>query len=995
MCCRAALIVWCLLAGGRGWTAMVPNGSFELTEDGAVAGWRLGGGAGAYAPGAGRGGGACVTVSRGAGETSWWQADCEGLAPGGVYEFSFWARTVEPGPGGCLVSGPPGMNMDFQAGADWTRHAFLFPVPSGHRGPMTVRVGTWMKNATVAFDDVQLARVDLFHRREGGIELGEGERIDGRTYAFATRFEKGACSRPLEDFRCGFNSTRWVFGEGQYVDYAHRVPGREMTRAAVNVHIGYRTGGALEVCARRDGGDWVVVGAMDAIGTATFDLPAALFPAARIDVRLRRAKAPAEGIFQVYAYGIEAALDGDKGLALEGTTRALVVVRETPGVEVDVRSVGDLEPGGDNRLAAVVRAAPGLAGVARLTLEGGASVVQPFRVGDDGAPLSWRYDLARAGTHAIGIAIEGADGASLYQASLQFEVPPLLAADYGRLVPGAAPLGAWWCTATEKVGRRRPAPEAEAPLTMEAARLEEEALQLVLRPPRRLRGVRVRLEAPAGVDLSPRVREVAYVDVKVPSDYSGCVGPWPDPLPEHDAPLDLEAGRNQPFWLSVRVGPDVPKGLHALWAVVSAEGMEPVRIPIALRVFDFSLPAAHSIRTAFGFSEALAARYHRVTGGEDRRALFDLYMQNFRDHRISPYNFAPFDPMRVTIAPADGGDGEQRVSVDFTAWDRQARTYLDGYKFDSFRLLLRGLGGGTFHSRSYGSFGSHKQGTEEYRRLMRAYASQVEAHLRGNGWLDKAYIYWFDEPEEKDYDFVKEGMDEIRRAAPGLRRMLTEEPVEALIGYVDIWCPVLHHADPAAVRARVAAGEEVWWYVCTGPKAPYLGLFIDHPATDLRVWLWLSWKYGVTGILVWESNYWTSSAAFPGEPQDPWKDPMGYVSGYGHPPGYIGYWGNGDGRFLYPPREVSGPALCGPVDSIRWEMLREGIEDYEYLALLGRLVAKARERGADVSAAAALLDVPESIVRDGMDYTRRVEPILVRRRAIAGAIEELSARFGQ
>ena len=71
---------------------------------------------------------------------------------------------------------------------------------------------------------------------------------------------------------------------------------------------------------------------------------------------------------------------------------------------------------------------------------------------------------------------------------------------------------------------------------------------------------------------------------------------------------------------------------------------------------------------------------------------------------------------------------------------------------------------------------------------------------------------------------------------------------------------------------------------------------------------------------------------------------MGWTSGYSTPDGQKRAWGNGDGRFVYPPVEAADgnpgrPILEGPVDSIRWEMLRDGIEDYEYLAILKHLIA--------------------------------------------------------
>ena len=52
----------------------------------------------------------------------------------------------------------------------------------------------------------------------------------------------------------------------------------------------------------------------------------------------------------------------------------------------------------------------------------------------------------------------------------------------------------------------------------------------------------------------------------------------------------------------------------------------------------------------------------------------------------------------------------------------------------------------------------------------------------------------------------------------------------------------------------------------------------------------------------------------------------------------------GDGRFFYPPLASvqegdKGPILDAPVGSIRGEMLRDGIEDYEYFVMLKRLPA--------------------------------------------------------
>jgi hypothetical protein len=124
---------------------------------------------------------------------------------------------------------------------------------------------------------------------------------------------------------------------------------------------------------------------------------------------------------------------------------------------------------------------------------------------------------------------------------------------------------------------------------------------------------------------------------------------------------------------------------------------------------------------------------------------------------------------------------------------------------------------------------------------------------------------------------------------------------------------------------------------------------------------------------------------------------MGWTSGYSTPAGQKRPWGNGDGRFIYPPlgaadAHPSGPVLEGPVDSIRWEMLRDGIEDYEYLTMLQRLIdAKASNlSGAQRKEYSALLDVPTELTKDMTTFTKSPTPIEAHRDRVARAIAALN-----
>ena len=86
------------------------------------------------------------------------------------------------------------------------------------------------------------------------------------------------------------------------------------------------------------------------------------------------------------------------------------------------------------------------------------------------------------------------------------------------------------------------------------------------------------------------------------------------------------------------------------------------------------------------------------------------------------------------------------------------------------------------------------------------------------------------------------------------------------------------------------------------------------------------------------------------------------------------------------------PVIEPPVSSIRWEMLREGIEDYEFLWLLRDLIDKKRASltADQVKTYESLLQVPESITSSMTSFTTDPAPIYARRAAVAEAIEQLA-----
>lgn len=978
----------------------VPNAEFDQGEA-APANWRLEGG--------GRWGERqWLEVTGNGDDSSFWRCDGYSFQPGRTYRFETRLRRVSGT--GMAITGPNFANRDHTGlSSDWQSVGHAFRVPDQCEGGF-LRLGQWHATGSIQFDQVRVNPVVPVHRARGDVVLGEGETIRDGQYTFAGSFDHEGSNyhRTLRSASAWFNSDRWLFSAGSQVVYEFGVPQHDFLSAQVEVNVNYHTAGGCAVEISRDGQTWLLLAKQASVGAATADVPAELLPAPRLLVRLRSDDARTN--LQVNRVQFSGRLSGTVP-DLTGET-----------VWADVKPLGDdltIESmqlqrdtaTGQDRLWLRVRNASSRERSLRLAVADDASSGEVAAAAVASPQHSCQMHAAlpsrRAGVHEVAFRlVEGA--VALIEGSLTIRVPDFYRSDYGQRIAGVAgDTAVWWCDATWKVPRVRPVPEATGQaVRLEAAQNDFEAAQVVVRPAETLRGLTAtaaELRGPDGAVIAAdrvRVLYVYYHFVQQPTDATGVRDWWPDALPPLDKPLDVAAGENQPLWVLVHVPSGTRPGDYHGQITLQADGFT-ARVPLELHVWNFALPERNHLQTAFGLSVGSIFRYHGLKTEADKRRVLDLYHQSFAEHRISPYDPTPLDRIGVKFLPQEN---PPRAEVDFTAFDRAMSEAVAKYHFNNFDVPIEGMGGGTFHERYPPRIGQFGEETPQYQAMFASYVQQLESHFRERGWLDMAYVYWFDEPEPRDYDFVAQGMRRLKQSAPGIRRMLTEEPGEnVLAGLVDIWCPVSFNYDHAAAEKRRAHGEEFWWYVCTGPKAPYCTLFIDHPATELRVWHWQTWQRNIVGTLVWQTNYWTSEAAYPDQPQNPYEDPMGYVSGYSTPRGVKRYWGNGDGRFIYPPLAAAVPGAAGdqpviapPVSSIRWEMLREGVEDYEFLYLLRELIQQHRPRllPEEVRRLENLLTVPAAITTEMTKFTTDPAPIYEHRRAVAEAIERIVRSAG-
>lgn len=520
----------------------------------------------------------------------------------------------------------------------------------------------------------------------------------------------------------------------------------------------------------------------------------------------------------------------------------------------------------------------------------------------------------------------------------------------------------WTSTPLVKIMRDTPVPTSSAKtVRIYAAGNEYEPFQLILTPKTRQSNIKIiphTLFGPGKAIIAAwhiSVKNVEYVNCTQPSTPDVKPGMYPDPLPDH-TPFSAEAGSNNPVWLTVYVPSKVPAGEYKGTIDIIAKGMGKVTVPVSLRVWNFALPSVSRLRTAYGNRMEVPAKYQAATTIEQKRILTDLYNLDYFKHRVSPY--MPYANYDIGVS-TEGGT----VKLDFTAFDTAIAKYFP--LFNSYELPNFGI---------EDKLGFPK---DEAERMKIDYMRQVAEHLVDKGQLTNGFDYITDEPQPDAYPGIIEAAKLVRMADQRIKILLTVPINEQLVGSVDYWTPIMPQMDETAAKARQAKGDQVWWYLCCAPGHPHPNYFIDYPAMDLRMYHWITWRYGLNGILYWDALYWLDN---------PWDHPMS------QPADRSGNWGNGDGHLLYPPTKTIPKTFVakGPVDSIRWETIRDGIEDWDYFRILQDKIDATpddkRSSSSYIAAVDALKQVNDS-VKSQTDFCRDPKQAESMRVGIGLAIE--------
>jgi hypothetical protein len=510
-----------------------------------------------------------------------------------------------------------------------------------------------------------------------------------------------------------------------------------------------------------------------------------------------------------------------------------------------------------------------------------------------------------------------------------------------------------------------------------AARNEYESFQLVVQPfGKGINGLKVSasdLISEKGDRIPESEIEISLVEYNLvdrqPSyviDYEG----WhPDPLMPVNAPIDIKDDEiSRPFWITVYVPEDAAPGTYRGTIQCETHGGIGPFVSVLLNVWDFGLPTEPHLKT------------HTWDGLETMTDFYDVeevpleWYLNFCEvllkNKLSP-GFAGVN--YVDQKPA------KRKKYDFSKVEKVLEFCMErGLTRYSMIQMRKG-------------FYTDKEKKDVYK-----FIHEYAEFLREKGWLDKALIEVWDEPTIVRLPAVIQRAKDLREMDPDLTLQLfafghkefdfwdPEAKKYGLIDLIDIWAPwPLVESPESQVN-----GIEIWSYFCTLARSNSPNFFTETAPVYKRSIAWHSWMFGVDAFEHWSTNSYSRNT-FPGEPVEskwpnrPW-DSRTYMNFHG------------EGQLVYP-----GPdGVCIP--SLRLEVFRDGMDDYEYLYKLRELIEKCavEQPELDLTEFRKLLSVEDYLLikypreltmtqENTIRYPDQPERFLEARNRLAKAIEEL------
>lgn len=430
--------------------------------------------------------------------------------------------------------------------------------------------------------------------------------------------------------------------------------------------------------------------------------------------------------------------------------------------------------------------------------------------------------------------------------------------------------------------------------------------------------------------------------------------------------LKVNANQNAALWVTVYVPAETPAGVYEGTFRLTVENGT-MDIPVQVTVNDYTLPEAFTGQTLFSW------RYDRVGAGEldSSVEMMETYYEFFLDYGIS-----------LQSLPLESMTHEEVIDALEKYYDR-----LTTYTIQPEPGIVPG--GGTVAPKS--------------KEMIYAIASISGPE---KNYFDKAMLYVVDEPKlgEADtrayvmsmighvdnmlqecvdaiaadttgkYDTFKsiEGWENSILNIPNVMPMTADvgdfliknaenAEIKEIMEALNTICPTFdvynaQDAEKLIALCKENGIENIWWYGCVGPKAPYGNYHIgDKNLLAPRTCSWVQARYGIEGNLYWDAAAYTDEAPMYADQ---------FIDVYTAP--FRGTHANfpaGDGCLAYP---GAAYGVYGPLPSVRLMSIRDGMEEMEMLlALKQHYIELEDQYGEDFDAQTAIASLVDMVSYNG------------------------------
>lgn len=394
---------------------------------------------------------------------------------------------------------------------------------------------------------------------------------------------------------------------------------------------------------------------------------------------------------------------------------------------------------------------------------------------------------------------------------------------------------------------------------------------------------------------------------------------------ENNQLFNLEGQTSRPVWVTIDVPPGTPAGTYEGTITISSRGNRKMELPLSLEVNDLSLPApeAWAFHLDLWQNPFAVARLHEVElWSPEHLDALTPYLEMLANagqkcitasilHR--PWGGQTYDPFQSMIRWTHVGNNQWEY--DYSIFDQWVQLAMDAgitqqincYSMVPWGNQIR------YYDNDSAKYVTVKAnpGSEKYNALWEPFLIGFRDHLNQKGWLEKTTIAM----DERGLEEMQNMITLIKSVAPEFRIALAGKYHSEISDDIKDLCVFyVPELDKKLIRQRTEKGLITTFYtMCAPPEHP--NNFTFSPPAEQALLGWYAAARGFNGYLRWAYNSWV---------KDPVKDSR------------FRTWPAGDTYQVYP----------GPRSSIRFERLREGIQDYEKISALRSMLETKKDTAA-------------------------------------------------